>query len=221
MDHDLSLLPSGGRNAGSRLPSTATVKVIVVCAILLALALAARWQLTGQLKDQQSQLASAEASQQQLKLRSERIRNQLGELQTAGGASRLELVKGLSDSRTDWQAVILAIARNSSPGLRIASMAGTSSAQASGSSDVAAASTVQISGTAASRAQLQAFVSRLRKEDKVFVDVQLNKASSAPEAAPTDGVAPKASTSTEWALDLTLVPVAPLPTNAPVAGAAE
>jgi len=77
MDRDLSLLPSGGRNAGSRLPSTATVKVIVVCAILLALALAARWQLTGQLKDQQSQLASAEASQQQLKLRSERIRNQL------------------------------------------------------------------------------------------------------------------------------------------------
>lgn len=216
MSRDLSLMPEGQKNAGATLPSKPTLRIILICCAVIVLGLFFRWQTSSQLSSEQTALKEAQSQQQQLELRSQSMQKQLGELQTAGGASRIDLVKGLAKSRVDWKKVVLAIARESSPGIVIASLSGTAPVAPGSEEDSATTgvqSDIQITGEAASRDQLQAFVKRLRANKKVFLDVQLKKA-SADEGQTTDPTeATPKSEKISWDMGLTLPPLPPLPSN--------
>ena len=222
MSGDLSLSPKGGRHGGGSL-SRSAIKLLLVCGAVLVMVFVARWHFNSSLNSAEVSLSEAQVAQQQLLLRSQRIKKQLGELQTAGGASQVDLVRGLARSRVDWKAVVLSVARSSSPGLKISSLTATSPIQAAdaGSSPVISAADVQISGSAASREQLQVFVKQLRKQTKVFVDIQLKKASSVESGAVDAKGKPLPDTgAVDWDMALTLAPLPPPPTNPPPTGGA-
>lgn len=222
MSRDLSLMPEGQKNAGATLPSRPTLRIILICAAVIALGLFFRWQTGSQLSAEQTSLKEAQSQQQQLELRSQSMKKQLGELQTAGGASRIDLVKGLAKARVDWKKVILAVARDSSPGIVISAFSGTAPVAPGADEEASADATqsdIQLTGQAASRDQLQAFVKRLRANKKVFLDVQLKKASADESQAPTDpeAEAPK-SEAVSWDIGLRLPPLPPMPANGSASG---
>jgi len=216
MSRDLSLMPSGRKGTSANLPSNPTLRIILICSALIILALVASWQTSGQLATQKTLLSETESQQQQLKLRSQSMKEQLDALQTAGGASRVDLVKGLAKARVDWKEIILAVARESSPGIIISTFSATAPlAPGEGSAETnLQSSDMQLAGSAASRDQLQAFIKRLRSKNKVFLEAELRKASS--QIVPTDPTSPNKAPKSEkvdWDMALTLAPVAPLPTN--------
>lgn len=219
MSRDLSLMPQGQKNAGATMPSGPALRIVVICLLVLGAALLVRWQVTGQLSSQQKSLNEAKSQQQQLALRSQAIRNQLGALQTAGGASRIDLVKGLTKARVDWKKILLTLAQDSSPGIIISSVNATAPVAPGeeGDSTGTQASDIQMSGEAASREQLQAFVKRLRANKKIFLDVQLRKASAEAQAEPdpNDPQTQEAPAAEKilWEMGLTLAPIPPMPPN--------
>lgn len=222
--YDLSLMPAGGRSAGAIMPSRSTVRILVICGLILALVFGLRFHFNKQLSAEKTDLAQAQATQTQLKLRSQNIKKQLGALQGAGGASKIDLVRGLSKVPADWKQMLLVIAQEASPGTSITTFTGSVTAQSDSSSSSSSGSSgqegplnsIQLSGSSESQAQMQAFVKRLRSNSKTFTSVDLKKTSAAGEgdsssSTPTSPDQQKQSSRWDWDMVLTLPPGAPLP----------
>lgn len=216
--YDLSLMPAGGRSAGALMPSRTTVRLLAICALVLVLVFGLRFHFNRQLTTEQTELKQAQATQTQLKLRSQNIKKQLGALQGAGGASRIDLVRGLSKVPADWKKMLLVIAQEASPGTSITTFTGSVTAQgSSGGGDTGeegALSTIQIGGSSESQAQMQAFVKRLRSNSKTFTSVDLKRTSAADEGEDSSEDTPgqtRQASRWDWDMVLTLPPGAPLP----------
>jgi hypothetical protein len=184
----------------------------MVAALVLVLVAGLALKHHTEVKRNQAQgvLNSAKAHQAELQLTTETVKRQLGELQMAGGKSRLELVRALDRSRLDWRKFILQLSNAAFPGITIASFNAKNPAAAAVGTPTPGVATppdLSLNGRASSRAALQQFVANLRQNASMVTSVDLRKVTQVGEGGSRGA--------NDWLLDLHIRPPGPLPAAAP------
>jgi hypothetical protein len=225
---DFSLMPKHESKVGNLPVSMATIKVLAgFVAVVVALFIAGQY-LGGKESAAKSDLDNAKAEQQQVQMKTAKVKTQLSSIQASGGSGRRNLAKGLMDARMDWKPLILVLIRSAAPGTYYTggfSGSAPVSTGSGGSSD-STPFTLPLSGTSPSRADLEKLVRTLRKKKinghLAFLSVQLNSITtknadpSATGATGAAGAVTTPVTSVDWSLTLTL----PKPPAMPSAGGA-
>lgn len=220
---DFSLMPENRKMSG--LPvSTPTAKVVGVFLLVAALVFGANQYFSGQKEQAAKEYQTAQTEQKSMEAKTQSLKKKLGEMQSAGGSSKLALITSLANARTDWVPLFFAFANAAEPGITY-SQGFSGSAQSAAPGETGTASPLvnqQLSGTASSKQQFLRFVQRLKKVKikgkPAFVSVVVNSVSAndtqaggGDSASPGTGGAaePGARTGSgavSWSLTLGMIP---------------
>ena len=213
---DFSLMPQNESKFGNLPVSMPTIKALgLLVGVLVAVFIASQY-LGGNESSAKSELANAKAEQQQVQMKTAKIKTQLASIQQSGGSGRRNLVKSLLDARVDWKPIILTLIRSAPNGTYYSS--GFNGAAPNLSGGDSNPFTMPLSGSSPSRADLEKLVRTLRKQKikgrPAFLNVQLNSITAKNSDPSATGAAAAPSQAVDWALTLTL----PIPPAMPDTG---